>query len=147
VASGPLRIVHPGSDQSLSVAALRVAVGEASHRSEGDWVALIEAGYRFPKLEPGERVDLDNLEVLVAFVSQRAERAAAMAVELHEGLVSAGVAEAMSRKEIVDGLARFVLGARQWLDTARRLGGAARVEVGAPSIDDPSIPGWRSGSD
>jgi hypothetical protein len=143
VPSVSLRIVHPGSSESLSVEALRVAVGEATHGDEADWMALLGTGYRFPTLEPGERVDLDDIAVVIEYVAQRVERAAAMAVEIHGGLVTAGMAAPTSRRDIVGGLAGFIIGARRWLDAARRTGGPAAVEVGTPTIDDPSLPKWR----
>ena len=137
-----LRIVHPGTVDSLSVAALRAAMGAVAHSDERGWVALLEAGYRVPRLEPGCEVDVEAIAVLVDFVSERIEGAAETAATTHESLAGVGVAEVQSRRDVVGGLVDFVLAARAWVEAARRHGGPARVEAGAPSVDDSSLPGW-----
>ena len=134
------RITHPALEASVSKHALDAAVGAAVHGDPAAWLDLLQAGFRYPDLSPGRTVSVEDIAVLVEFVSERVEQAAAVAVRMAEGLGQHGLDQPRSQRDVVKGLSEFIYEARRWVADARRHGPTAMVEPGRPSIEDASLP-------
>lgn len=135
----PRSLAKPGSDETIDIRSLKVALSAATDADEGGWVEMVMAGWKWPdEFYVGEEVPTVTFGTVVEFVSERIEGAVHRTAEAHAGLVRLGHAEDLPAGEIAVGMGTFVHAAREWF---RDAGDTLTLSAEPGTINDPTIPG------